>query len=95
MKFTFTTMSGFSHWILQRISAFLVLGISLNLFLFNNIVLACLLILVVFAHGNLGIQTLIEDYTHSEVFTSYSMTCLHIASIITAKEIVIVLLLLV
>ena len=95
MKLTFTAMSGFSHWFSQRISAFLVLGVSLNLFLFNNIVLACLLILVVLAHGNLGIQTLIEDYTHSEVFTSYSMTSLHIASIIIAKTVLTSLLLLV
>jgi succinate dehydrogenase hydrophobic anchor subunit len=81
------TISGFDHWIFQRISAFLIFSISLNVFVFNTITLAYLLVLFVIAHGNLGVQTLIEDYTHSEIFMSYNITCLHLASIITTKGI--------
>lgn len=72
---------GFSHWFIQRISALALLLFIVLLAIFNSLFLGFVLFLILLVHFEMGLHTIIDDYTHdflSKVVTNTSVDLLMI-----------------
>jgi succinate dehydrogenase hydrophobic anchor subunit len=63
---------GFFHWFVQRLSAVILLLLIVLLVTFNSSFPGFILYLVLLAHFEMGIHTIISDYMHD--FTSKLLT---------------------
>lgn len=77
--------SGFLHWLLQRLSACIIL--LLIVFFFNCLQVIFFIISILTFHASLGIETLINDYIHNHQLHLFGCVVLRIFVLFFIKTI--------
>lgn len=77
--------SGFSHWISQRISALLLIGLGFSLFYIESLNVNNIILILVILHFKLGFETLFEDYVHDFFLKTFGIILLRLVGIYLLK----------
>lgn len=85
-----SSLDGFLHWIVQRLTALSILCGVFLVFFFDNLYIFLLLSFFLVFHISVGIRTLIDDYIHDDVLFLTSTTFLRIIALFLLKTIFIV-----
>lgn len=77
--------TGFSHWILQRTSALLLISLIFSLFYFDSFYVQNFILIFIVFHFKLGFETLFEDYVHDLYQKELGMILLRLTGIYVIK----------
>lgn len=94
-RFTSVLMLFFIGWNVQLIASINAVDLSQAIEIIKkpyNILVIALFILTVFYHATLGMQIIIEDYTHCRFMRIFLLTLIKIVSIITVASMIVALL---